>query len=152
MALGLATLTAAQMMGGNQGHMMQNTDSTSQSHPMMQRADSLSTQMSNHWNMMSGDYSKLDSQFQNMMKMNDMSQLKAEMQKYHQNMMQMRQEMMQQHNMCQMMSNMMMQSGGMQGMHGSNGMHGMMGMNGTNGMMNDGSNGSNSTETTQGNK
>ena len=50
MALGLATLTAAQMMGGNQGHMMRNTDSTSQSHPMMQRADSLSTQMSNHWN------------------------------------------------------------------------------------------------------
>ncbi len=133
MAFGLATLTAAQMMGGNQGQrMMKSADTTSQSSTESQ-ADSLAARMSNRWNMMSQDYNRLDKEYQNMMKMDDMSKLKTEMEKYHQNMMLMRNDMMQEHDVCQMMTS-MMQSGGMNGMNGRNGMRGMHGSNNMNGM------------------
>jgi hypothetical protein len=133
MIFGLATVTAAQMMGGNQGHMMtQKADSTSHSNTMS-TADSLAARMSNSWGMMSQDFEKLDRQFQNMMKIDDMSMLKKEMEKYHQNMMLMRDDMTQEHDVCQMMTS-MMESGGTNGMNGTRGSDsksGAMGMSQT---------------------
>lgn len=145
--LGLATLVGAQMMGGNQGQkttQSATTASQSKDTPQQSKADSLAARMSNSWQMTSQDFDKLEREFQDMMKIDDMSKLKAEMEKYHQNMMLMRNDMVQEHDECQMMTA-MMQSGNtnMQGMQNGRRMHGMMGM---------GQNGSQSSKTNSGNK
>lgn len=132
---GLASIAAAQMMGGGHGQVMMNqADSTSRSTMMgdsnmsgmgmtgmMSRMDSMMDNMSQHCKMMSNEFSKLKDHFDSMMQINDMKTLKYEMKKHQDMMNDMRQGMMQQKSMCQNMMSMM----------GTGGMHGMMGMSAT---------------------
>lgn len=73
-------------------------------------------QMDNHQQMMSGQFDTLQTRFQQMMKINDLAQLKHEMKSYMQMMKRMHKSMMAQDHMAgQMMS--MMNNGGMPHQH-----------------------------------
>lgn len=130
LTLGLTSLVFAQMMGGSQGHMSTGqSDSVSQSAPMgtghmmgmMATNDSLMGQMSQYCRTMTADFDKLQSHFEKMMKLDDMTALKAEMQKHHDMMMTMRSQMRDQQQSCQNMMSMKtsMPSGGMHAMMSS---------------------------------
>jgi hypothetical protein len=125
LTLGLTPLVMAQMMGGSHGNMPMGQNATqSQSATMGKEqmngkippTDSLVSQMSNSWQMMSGNFSKLESHFQQMMKIQDMKTLKAEMQKHYDMMKSMHAYMNNQRGMYQNMMS-MMSSNHSHGMH-----------------------------------
>jgi len=136
LTLGLASFAFGQMMGGAHGSSaMDNTDSTSYGGMMMNggmmnggmmmnrgtmmKLGSMMGNMSNSCNMMSNDFSRLKSHFEEMMQIKDMKTLKAEMQKHHDMLNRMYDNMSKQHSMfLNMMS--MMNSAGMNGMMGTN--------------------------------
>lgn len=107
---GLSTFTVAQMMGGNNGHSAMNKNDTS-SHSHMKGTptdvDSTFANMSQHYKMMTNQFDKLESHFNKMMMMNDITALKAEMQKHQEMMKAMHKAMMKQGNMYEHMMTMM---------------------------------------------
>ncbi len=119
LTLGLASFAAAQMMGGNHDHSAMNKDDSTEhtgmmGEGMMMKMGNMMGDMSQHCKMMSNNFDDLQSHFEKMMKMDDMSALKAEMRKHHDMMIQMHQSMKEQRSMCQNMMS-MMHSGGMMG-------------------------------------
>jgi len=131
LTLGLVSYAAAQMMGGNQGHMaMRQSDSLSHSATMGVQSmgtktmgmtsgvDSLMTNMSMNNRMMTGDFDKLESHFNKMMQIQDMATLKAEMQKHQALLNQMRTDMNQRQNMFKQMMSMLHSNGNNYGMMG----------------------------------
>jgi len=111
---------SSQMMNGANGQMpMGQNDSMSQNATMKMfgRMETLMGDMSQRYTMMSGDFDKLETHFQQMMKMQDMTALKEEMQKHYAMMQKMREGMNRQEGMFQNMMA-MMQADGMQMMHG----------------------------------
>ena len=127
LTLGLASLAAAQMMGGSHGQMSTSqNDTLSHSATMgmreinkMNQADSTIINMSQYSRMMSDEFDKLQSHFDKMMQIQDMKTLKAEMQKHQELMNQMHESMGKQHSMIQNMMS-MMHSGRMNRMMGMN--------------------------------
>jgi hypothetical protein len=116
LALGLSSIAMAQMMGGNHGNMPMGQNATQSQSATMNKeqmkgtvppSDSLVNQMSQSWRTMSGDFSKLESHFQQMMKIQDMKELKAEMQKHYNMMQSMHSFMSNQEGMYQNMTSMM---------------------------------------------
>lgn len=101
----MAGLVSAQMTGGHSK--MQLADSTKESGMM-----EIINNTSGHCQMMSQEFDKLQQHIDRMMKMDDMSKLKAEMKRHHEMMSSMHQKMSKQMNMCQNMMS-MMPSGGM---------------------------------------
>ncbi len=131
LTLGLSSMVLAQMMGGSHGNMPMGQNATQSQTATMNRgqmngtvppADSLVNQMRQSWGMMSGNFDKLESHFRQMMQIQDMKTLKAEMQKHYEMMQQMHSYMNNQQGMYQNMMS-MMSSGQQRGMHG---MHAMM--------------------------
>ena len=84
------------------------------------------TNMTNHWQMMSGQMDKLQEHFSKMMQMNNMSELKKEMQKHQEMMTSIRNNMSEQNQLCDHMMSMMGYGGMHGGMMGHGGMHGGM--------------------------
>jgi len=128
LTLGLVSFGNAQMMMGNSGSQMKAVQNDTLSHSatmmngnknMMNRTDSLVTNMSKYCQMMSSDFDKLQTHFEKMMQMNDMKALKTEMAKHRDMMNNMQGDINGQNNMCQNMMS-MMHSGGTNGMMGMN--------------------------------
>jgi len=127
MILGLASFTTAQMMGGNNHHhYMNQSDSTYQSGTMgmgmmgmMNQFDSMMGDMSQYCNTMTGNFDKLESHFEKMMQMDDMTALKKEMRKHYDMMQEMHQNMTRQQNVWHTMMS-MMHSDYQRGMMGQN--------------------------------
>jgi len=126
--LAAAVIASAQMMN------MTGNDTQKSDQAVKENTDvtGMMNNMSSHWKMMSDSFGKLEDHFNSMMKMDNMAQLKKEMQKHHDMMSSMQQQMTDSRQVCsQMMS--MMGSGNMQGnmmdsgnMMNSGGMHGGM--------------------------
>lgn len=124
LTLGLVSLGMAQMSGTQDGHVSQ-ADAGSMSgcgmmsHKMMNDSDSATGSMTQHCQMMSKDFDELESHFEKMMQIDDVDELKAEMQRHHEMMRGMHGNMMERQQMCQRMNSTTKSS--------SCGMHGMMG-------------------------
>lgn len=120
LVLGLVPFAAAQMMGG--GMAADKADTTSPSGMMgmgmMHRMNGMMGDMSQHHKMMSGDFQNLETHFNKMMQIQDMSELKAEMKKHQEMMQNMHESADQQWAMCQNMMS-MMHTAGMQGSMGT---------------------------------
>lgn len=118
LSLALVSVTTAQMMGGDHNHAsMGKADTPSQSGMMDQGmmnqsirntpADTLINNMSMNYNMMSGDFDRLQVHFNKMMQINDIKKLKAEMKKHQDLMQSMHLAIMKQKSMYQNMMSMM---------------------------------------------
>lgn len=132
---GVAVLTmiafaSAQMMGTTMGNSQKETTNKAEQSSLM----TMMKDVSNRSEMMAGKFDELETHFKSMMGMNNMAELKKEMQKHYEMMTAMRSQMGENQKLCtQMMSMMgpdktmgsgkmmgsgnMMGSGGMQGMH-----------------------------------
>jgi hypothetical protein len=126
LVLGLVAVGAAQMMGGSQGHMMTSKAADTTSVQGNTNLTLMMDNMSSHYQMMNKDFDKLEANYNQMMKMNDMQALKTEMKKQQQMVKTMHMNMGQQESMLQNMMTMMHY--GNQNMMGQNMMeHGMTG-------------------------
>lgn len=118
LVLGIVSWGVAQMMGNSDGHMSQmQADSTEQQGQMGMM--NMMHNMSEHCQMMAGDFDELTRHFDQMMQIDDLKTLKAKMSEHQEMMAEMQQDMKAQKKVCQHMMS-MMHSGDTQGMMGMN--------------------------------